>query len=99
MMRTATDCTRPADRPRRTFFHENRADLVADEAIEDAARLLRLVEVAVELLRVADGLLHRALGDLVEQHAVDVALGARCRWFSAMCQAMASPSRSGSGAR
>src|SRR5205823_3603835 len=57
------------------------ADLVADEAVEDAARLLRFVEIAIELLRIADGLLHRAFGDLVEQHAVDVFLVALAEGF------------------
>ena len=78
---------------------QDRADLVADQAVEDAARLLRVELVAIEL---AAGCWIASwtalLGDLVEQDAVDVRLVRRAD-LSAMCQAMASPSRSGSGAR
>src|SRR5262249_27116978 len=41
-------------------------DVVADDAIEDAARALRVVEVVVELARVRDAVLDTLLGDLVE---------------------------------
>ena len=50
---------------------EDRADLVAVEAVEDAARLLGLDEVHVELARVLGGLEDRGLGDLVEDHPLD----------------------------
>ena len=49
---------------------EHRRDLVAVEAVEDAARLLGLDEVIVDLARVLDGLEDRGLGDLVEDHPV-----------------------------
>ena len=50
---------------------EDRADLVAVEAVEDAARLLGLDEVHVELARVLGGLEDGGLGDLVEDHPLD----------------------------
>src|SRR5438270_11961290 len=67
--RTATLCTRPAESPRRTFF-EDRRDLIPDESIEHAPRLLRVVHVLVQLERLLDRFLDRFLGDLVEEHAL-----------------------------
>ena len=64
--RTATDCTRPADRPRWTFLRQQRAQRVADQAVDDAARLLRVDEVHVDLARVRERLADRRFGDLVE---------------------------------
>ncbi len=52
--RTATDCTRPADSPRCTLFHRIGLNLVADQPIEDAARLLRVVDVHVDRARRGD---------------------------------------------
>ena len=54
-----------------TFFHSTGRDLVAVEAVEDAARLLGLDEVVVDVARVLDGGQDRGLGDLVEDHPVD----------------------------
>ena len=45
---------------------QQRAQRVADQAIDDAARLLRVDEVHVDLARVGERLLDRRLGDLVE---------------------------------
>ena len=70
--RTATDCTRPALRPRRTLFHSSGLILIADQTVEHPARHLRVEFVAVELLRIGDRFLHRFLGDLVDQHAMHV---------------------------
>ena len=50
---------------------QHRADLVAVETVEDAARLLGLDEVHVELARVVGGVEDRLLGDLVEDHPLD----------------------------
>ena len=50
---------------------QHRRDLVADEPVEDAATLLRLDQLHVELARMGDGLLDRLLGDLVEDHPLD----------------------------
>ena len=50
---------------------QDRADLVAVEAVEDAAGLLRLDEVHVELARALGGGEDRGLGDLVEDHPLD----------------------------
>ena len=54
-----------------TFFHSTGRDLVAVEAVEDAARLLGLDEVVVDRAGVRDRGVDRRLGDLVEDHAVD----------------------------
>ena len=51
------------------------ADLVAVEAVEDAAGLLRVDEVHVELARLLRGGLDGLLGDLVEDHPLDRDLG------------------------
>ena len=48
---------------------EHRRDLVTVEPVEDAARLLCLDEAFVDLARVGERLLDRALRDLVEDHA------------------------------
>ena len=50
----------------RTLRDEERAQRVADEAVDDPARLLRVDEVHVDLARVGEGLADRRLGDLVE---------------------------------
>ena len=54
-----------------TFFHSTGRDLVAVEPVEDAARLLGLDEVHVEIARVLGGGEDRRLGDLVEHHPLD----------------------------
>ena len=54
--RTATDWTRPADRPERTLRHMQRAERVADQAVHDAPRLLRVHEVHVDVARMAERL-------------------------------------------
>src|SRR5206468_4542540 len=51
---------------------EQRRELVADQPVEDAARLLRVEAVLVELAGLLERLEDRLLRDLVEQHAVDV---------------------------
>ena len=53
---------------------EDRADLVADEPIEHAARLLRIDHLHVDGARMLHRFLHRLLGDLVEHQAVDLFL-------------------------
>ncbi len=45
--------------------------LVAEEAVEDPAALVRLDELHVEVAPVLDGLLDRRPGDLVEDHPLD----------------------------
>ena len=50
---------------------EDGRDLVAVEAVEDAARLLGLDEVHVELARALRGSQDRGLGDLDEDHPLD----------------------------
>ena len=77
---------------------EQRAERVADEAVDDPARLLGVDEVLVDAARVGERLADRRLGDLVEGHAVR-SWPRPCGVASATCQAIASPSRSGSVAR
>ena len=48
---------------------EQGRELVADDAVQNPARLLGVHEVAVDLARVGDGLGDDAAGDLVEGHA------------------------------
>ena len=54
---------------------EDRADLVAVEAVEDAARLLGLDQVHVDLAGALHCGVDRARGDLVEHHPADRHLG------------------------
>ena len=61
--------------PRHDLLPQDRRDLVAVEAVEDAAGLLGVDQALVELARVGDGVLDRVLGDLVEDHPVDRDLG------------------------
>src|SRR5262249_26686306 len=51
---------------------QDRADLVADDAVEDPARLLRVGLVHVDLARRRDRRGDALLGDLVDQHAPQV---------------------------
>src|SRR4026209_1123679 len=74
MRRTATDCTRPAESPRRIFSHRRGESLLAAEPSEHPARLLGVDLVGVDLARVQERGLHRALGDLVEHDPVSLAL-------------------------
>ena len=71
MMRVATDCTRPADSFGATFFHSTGADLVAVQPVQDAAGLLRVDQVVVQVARVLGGRPDGRLGDLVEHHPLD----------------------------
>ena len=74
---------------------EQRADLVADQPIEHAARALRRDHLLVDGARVLERLLNGLLGDLVERQAVESS--ASCPPSSwVRCQPIASPSRSGS---
>ena len=98
------------------FVPEQRRDLIADQAIEHAARLLRVDQVAVNVARMFERGSYCLLRNFVEGDAADagivadvVGLCAFAPFFfflpvsspssSARCAAMASPSRSGSGAR
>ncbi len=61
----------PGRQARHDLLPQHRADLVAVEAVEDAAGLLGVDEVLVELARVGGGLGDGLRGDLVEDHALD----------------------------
>jgi hypothetical protein len=56
IMRSAGLCTRPAERPRRTFLPQQRREVEADQVVERAARLLRVDQVHGKLARLLDGL-------------------------------------------
>ncbi len=56
---------------RHDLLPEHWRDLVAVEAVEDAAGLLRVDQVFVEVAGVGDRLEDRGLGDLVEHHPLD----------------------------
>ena len=63
---------------RRALLHlepQHGADVPAVEAVEDAARLLRVDQCEVEFAGVVDRLADRILGDLVEDHALHGHLG------------------------
>src|SRR6185503_2584745 len=62
----------PGGEPAAHLLPQERRELVADQAVEHATRLLRLEAVLVELPRVGERLEHRLLRDLVEHHAVHV---------------------------
>src|SRR5213592_2943478 len=62
----------PRREPAAHLVPEEGRELVADQAVEDAARLLRVEAVLVELAGVPERLEDRLLRDLVEEHAVDV---------------------------
>ena len=53
---------------------QERRQAIADQAIEDATRLLGIDLLEIDLPGLQEGRFHRALGDLVERHAVDVLL-------------------------
>src|SRR6185437_5914347 len=52
-------------------FPKHRARLVADEAVEHAARLLGFDLLGVDRPGIQDGALHRVFRDLVKEHALD----------------------------
>ena len=63
----ATDCTRPADRPRRTLLQSSGLKLIADDAVQNAARLL-CVDQIVDRYRAGLAMLsvHYLFGDLIK---------------------------------
>src|SRR5581483_9327370 len=63
--------------PRHDLLPEHGRDLVAVEAIEDAARLLGIDEATVELAPLVDGALDGAGRDLVEHHPLHRQSGGR----------------------
>ncbi len=61
----------PGGEPAPHLVPQQRRDLIAHQAVEHAAGLLRVHQVLVDLARMQEGLLHRALGDLVEGDAME----------------------------
>ena len=70
--RTATDWTRPGRQTPADLLPEEGADLVADQAVEDAPRLLGVDPLLVDPPGLLERGLDRLLGDLVEEDAVDL---------------------------
>ena len=66
--RTATDCTRPADRPAPHPPPQDRRDPVADQTVQDAPGLLRVEQLQVDAARSKEGVEDRVAGDLGEGH-------------------------------
>ena len=62
-------------KPGHDLLPEHRGDLVAVQPVEDAAGLLGVDQVLVEIARIGDRLGDRALGDLVEHHPMGRDLG------------------------
>ena len=81
---SATDCTRPALKPAPDLVPEQRADLVADQPVEHAARLLRVDHLLVDLRRLLERREHTLLGDLVEHQAADLLAIARAELLGEM---------------
>ena len=69
--RSATVCTRPADKPATNLVPQQRRNLVSDQAVQNPARLLRVDQVVIDIAGVFECFLHRFLGDFVEGHAAD----------------------------
>src|SRR5208283_5391656 len=75
------------DYPERDRLHAARADaaldlvpqqgaqLIADQAVEHAARLVRIEQVVIELRGIGDRLFYGGRRNLVQQHAADLGLG------------------------
>src|SRR5438067_6460805 len=53
------------------FVPEQRRNLIADEAIEHAAGLLRVHQVAIDFVRMFEGIAYGALRDFIEGDAMD----------------------------
>src|SRR5262249_61650715 len=67
----------PGGEPALDLLPQERRQTVADETIEDAAGLLGVDLLEVDLAGTIEGRLDRPLGDLVERDAVDLLLGER----------------------
>ncbi len=114
------------DQPQRNRLHasgrksapnlipQQRRNLVANQPVEHAPRLLRVDQILIDCARMLERRLHRALGNLIERNALNPRRGVRIFFLlllgflsrgrclpssNARCAAMASPSRSGSGAK
>ena len=96
--RVATDWTRPADRPRRIFFHSKGGELITHDAVQDAPGLLGVHQILVDGPGGGDGLFTTGLGDLVKGDPVGLVVG-NAQQLLQVPREMASPSRSGSVAR
>jgi hypothetical protein len=71
----------PRAQPAPHLLPEDRAHLVADEAIQDAPRLLGVDLLLVDLARVLEGEVDGLLGDLVEDHALELLLAPHAQGF------------------
>ena len=57
-------------KPAPHLFPEERAELIADDAVKHAARLLRIDQILIDRARLGDRLAHNVLRDLVERDAL-----------------------------
>ena len=69
--RSATDCTRPAERAPGSFRHSTGRQREADQIVERAAGEISVDQRAVDLARVLHRFADRLLGDGVEHDALD----------------------------
>ena len=56
---------------RHNLLPQNRADLIAIQTVQDAARFLRIHQIHIQLASVFGGLTNRGLSNLVEHHALN----------------------------
>ena len=68
--RSATDCTRPAEREPGSLRQSTGESGEAHQIVERAARLVGVDQVVVEVARRGHGVEHGGLGDLAEDHAL-----------------------------
>jgi len=54
------------------FIPQDRADLIADQTVQDAARLLRLVLVEIERQRMLNGFQYGFFGQIIEKNPIDL---------------------------
>jgi len=109
----ATVCTRPR-KGRAGLCPTKRRHLIADQPVQDPARLLRVHQVLAICRGLFEGFADRPLGDFVERHALmrsplypylylylfsSFSSCRRAAQFIGQMRGDASPSRSGSGAR
>ena len=62
----------PGRKPAAHFVPEQRRNLIAHEAIQNAARLLRIHEILVDVARVPEGFVDSLLRDFVEGYAANL---------------------------
>jgi hypothetical protein len=77
MRRSATDCTRPAERAPGSLRHKHGREREADEIIERAAREIGVDQFLVDLAGMGDGVHHGRFGHRVEHDPLDMGVAQR----------------------